>query len=312
MKITVAICTWNRADLLSATLRRMESLNVPDDVEWELIVANNNCTDHTDEVIDCYDNRNLPIKKIFVPWQGHCHSRNAIIEAAQGDWILWTDDDVLVSPNWLAEYVQAIESNPEVSFMGGRIAPWFESPPPGWLERHFARLHGAFAVTPHSQKSGALSNEKLESIFGANMAIRTDVQRQFSFDTKLGLVGDLSVRGDETDLIKRLIANDHKGFWVEAAKVEHFIPTNRMTPKYLREFFFGYGQAQVRMNQPNSVATVLGWPRWAIRNWCESKLAAMSLHLFKNSMWLSHYRRAAICAGVLYESKKLHQRGQSR
>ena len=50
MEITVAICTWNRARLLDETLTHLAELVVPSGLEWELLVINNNCTDHTDEV----------------------------------------------------------------------------------------------------------------------------------------------------------------------------------------------------------------------------------------------------------------------
>ena len=42
LDITVAICTWNRADLLDQTLSQMRALDVPRDVQWELLVINNN------------------------------------------------------------------------------------------------------------------------------------------------------------------------------------------------------------------------------------------------------------------------------
>ena len=51
-RVTVAICTWNRADLLDRTLAQMHRLWIPEGVTWELLVVNNNCTDHTDEVIN--------------------------------------------------------------------------------------------------------------------------------------------------------------------------------------------------------------------------------------------------------------------
>ncbi len=34
MKVTVAICTWNRADLLDQTLAEMRKLRIPVGVDW--------------------------------------------------------------------------------------------------------------------------------------------------------------------------------------------------------------------------------------------------------------------------------------
>ena len=48
--VSVAICTWNRSAVLGLTLDQLTRLRVPADVEWELLVVNNNCTDDTDAV----------------------------------------------------------------------------------------------------------------------------------------------------------------------------------------------------------------------------------------------------------------------
>ena len=64
MKVTVAICTWNRASLLDQTLTQMHQLRVPSNVEWELLIVNNNCTDDTDAVIARHHGV-LPLRRLF-------------------------------------------------------------------------------------------------------------------------------------------------------------------------------------------------------------------------------------------------------
>ena len=53
MDATIAICTWNRSDLLDKTLARMRELEIPPGTTWEIVVVNNRCTDNTDEVGFC-------------------------------------------------------------------------------------------------------------------------------------------------------------------------------------------------------------------------------------------------------------------
>lgn len=48
--MTVAICTWNRARPLDQSLSAMREQRIPTDVERELLIVNNNCTDETDRV----------------------------------------------------------------------------------------------------------------------------------------------------------------------------------------------------------------------------------------------------------------------
>lgn len=44
---------------------------------------------------------NLPIKRFFEPNPGQCHARNCAVRHANGAYILWTDDEVLVDQKWV-------------------------------------------------------------------------------------------------------------------------------------------------------------------------------------------------------------------
>src|SRR6266852_3488848 len=132
MQITIAICTWNRADLLRQTLEGMTRLLIPPEIDWELVVVNNNSTDATATVISEAANR-LPIHGRFEPRQGKSHALNLAASEARGEYIVWTDDDVLVDQHWLAEYVAAFQRWPDASFFGGPIEPWLAAPSPVWL-----------------------------------------------------------------------------------------------------------------------------------------------------------------------------------
>jgi glucosyl-dolichyl phosphate glucuronosyltransferase len=135
--VTVAICTWNRDHLLRQTLEEMTRLAVPAGLVWELLVVNNNCTDDTDGVIAAFAKR-LPIRRLFESQPGLSHARNRAIAEAAGDYVVWTDDDVLVSPEWLAAYARAFARRPDAAVFGGPVAPWFPTTPPpraGWSAR---------------------------------------------------------------------------------------------------------------------------------------------------------------------------------
>src|SRR3970040_3346 len=134
MRLTVAICTWNRSHILDQALTEMHGLDVPSGVEWELLVVNNNCTDNTDEVIDRHT-RFLPIRRLHEPTPGKSHALNRAVGESRGEYILWTDDDVLVNRSWMVAYVEAFRRNPEAAFFGGPIEPLFVGSMPPWLDR---------------------------------------------------------------------------------------------------------------------------------------------------------------------------------
>src|SRR5690348_908357 len=98
-RLTVAICTWNRARALRTTLEQLTRVRVPAGAAWELLVVNNNCTDDTDAACREFETR-LPIRLLHEPTPGQSHARNLAIRESRGAYIAWTDDDVLVDEGW--------------------------------------------------------------------------------------------------------------------------------------------------------------------------------------------------------------------
>jgi glycosyltransferase involved in cell wall biosynthesis len=130
--VTVAICTFNRAESLRRTLDSLAVMRVARDLAWELIVVNNNSTDHTDAVIAEYRHR-LPMRREFEPRPGLSNARNRAIAAARGEYIVWTDDDVVAGAGWLAAYAEAFRRWPDAVVFGGRIKPRYEPPVARWV-----------------------------------------------------------------------------------------------------------------------------------------------------------------------------------
>jgi glycosyltransferase involved in cell wall biosynthesis len=256
---TIAICTWNRSDLLDKTLQHMRQLDIPAGLAWEIVVVNNRCTDNTDEILAKHT-RSLPVRRIFEEQQGQSHARNAAALAARGELIVWTDDDVLVDRHWLAETVAAARSQPALSFFGGPIEPWFEIEPPKWLISNWKAVNGAYAFRDLGTEPFEFDAQRLP--YGANYALRTCVQREFLYNPRLGRVATGEIRGEETDVLHKLLAAGHRGAWVPTAKVEHFIPRDRLTIDYIRRFFHGIGQTEFIRNRSQSApATIAIWER---------------------------------------------------
>ena len=123
MKITVAICTWNRSALLDKTLTQMHQLCIPPGIEWELIVVNNDCSDDTDRVIARHC-AHLPVVRVFEGKPGQGHARNAALRLARGEYLLWTDDDVLVDSAWVVKTLVAFDTF-GADLVYGKAEPWW-------------------------------------------------------------------------------------------------------------------------------------------------------------------------------------------
>lgn len=258
-QVSVAICTWNRSHLLRRTLGDLAQLDVPRGLEWELLVVDNNCSDDTGEVVRMFRDR-LPLRTLVEPQQGLSHARNAAVTACRGTHVVWTDDDVRIDRQWLMAYLQAFAAHPGAAFFGGPIHPDFERPPPAWLQQVWARVASAYGERALGPVALRFDGRKLTP-FGANYALRLDVQRRHPYRTTLGRRPGSMVSGEETAVVEALLAEGHEGWWVPGATVRHFVPARHLTTGYLRRYFIGLGQTLALTEPPFEGPRLLGRPR---------------------------------------------------
>lgn len=296
--ISVVICTWNRSSILRQTLEQMTLLNVPDGTRWELIVVNNNCSDDTDSVLASFKDR-LPLVRLFEATPGKSYAANLAVREAKGEYIVWTDDDVLVDPNWLRSYLAAFAQWPDASVFAGAIDPWFEGEPPTWLEQVFPQVANAYAALDHGPVGFAMTRDTYP--YGANMALKRSAHLREPYDTRLGPRPNSGIRGEEMIMARRLLSHGHTGRWVPAARVRHFIPTERQTLAYLRQYFLGSGEVLGIMGPKDAEERrAFGRPLWL---WKEALLSEFSYRIgrmFRSpDKWIGAFKNANVARGRL-------------
>ncbi len=290
MRVEIAICTCNRAAMLARTLQRLCEIDMPEHAVSRCLVIDNNCTDETSQIVESFTDR-LNIRRLQEPLQGHVHARNRAVSAAEGDLMLWLDDDVLVADQWLSEYVRAAAEQPQVAFWGGPIIPRFERGRPAWIEQNWALVKGCFACRDLGDKEFDFTDRQLP--YGANFAIRLPIQKQYRFAARLGRSGDLVLGEDELDLFRRLLADGRQGRWLPLAGVEHWIDAARASTRFIARYFEGQGQALVAKQQSWSNDPV-ELDKEATRElfWYRAKR-----WLAPSEVWLSHLIRSSLARG---------------
>ena len=269
MRITVAICTRNRSTQLQRTLEQMTKLAIPPDTQWDLLVVNNNCTDGTDHVLAEFTNR-LPLRRLFEPKSGKSHALNLAVRQATGEYILWTDDDVLVDSNWMAAYRTAFSRWPEAAVFGGPIEAQLAGKPPRWLKRVLSRVQNAYAHRAVEETPSPITIQ--DPPYGANLAIRTREQALHPYDTRLGPQPNSAILYEETVCVRSILTSGASGWWVPQAKVRHCISPDRQTLRYLRRYFFGQGEFVGRTMPDRTSTMLLGKPRWLWRGALQAEL----------------------------------------
>jgi glycosyltransferase involved in cell wall biosynthesis len=300
MFVTVAICTLNRAESLRRTLDSLAALQVPSDLIWEIVIVHNS-TDHTDEVIGEYLDR-LPVRKELETKAGLSNARNQAIDTAKGEYIVWTDDDVIVDAGWLRAYVDAFRRWPEAAVFGGRIKPRYDPPVTRWVAKAETLLEGAFAIRDFGDRVRPLSTAGYRIPFGANFAIRAKEQQTFRYDPNLGAAPNRPRSDDETEVIARLLASGAKGYWIPEAMVEHCIGRNRQTLSYIAAFYECNGETWAFRTAATTVAAPFWfgiprriWPRllgwWMLYQCCR--------FVSPPSIWVKYLKAYSYNKGVV-------------
>jgi glycosyltransferase involved in cell wall biosynthesis len=176
MKASIIICTHNHLGSLRATMAALENVRVPQDIEVELLLVENACTDETSAFVETANLPNMICRALHEPVKGQVRARNRGLAAAQGEFILFIDDDVHPAADWLEKMCAQLATGQYDGVIGRvTLATHLERP---WMNR---RLRATLAVTE------GLEDGWLTEMVGANMAFhRRVLERVPHFDEELG------------------------------------------------------------------------------------------------------------------------------
>ena len=119
-KASIIICSRNRAAQLGTCL---DSIHEDEMVatEAELVLVDNGSTDDTHQIMKAHADRvRYPVLVRQEPDAGLSRARNAGLDAATGDLLLFTDDDCYLAPGYIPLAVEIFESE-DFDFGGGQI-----------------------------------------------------------------------------------------------------------------------------------------------------------------------------------------------
>jgi glucosyl-dolichyl phosphate glucuronosyltransferase len=259
-----------RSDLDSVAARRSDV---------ELLVVDNGSTDDSPERIQ----RELAgaafaWQLIPEPVPGVNSSRNAGLEAARGDLLIFTDNDLTFEPGWLTAYLDAAEQHPDQEVFAGRVLVGpVEGDVPAWLD-----LTGRWA-RPSIVVQAEYGDELRVFRFGSdrgpvgpNMAFRRSLfARMGPFDTRFGLRPGSYVPGAEAEYFQRLTEAGLSFVYVPGAAVHHPLKKSQINKRYFLKRLHGIGRAHGRMQRLRGTrcTRVFGVARYVMGNVVRSALA---------------------------------------
>lgn len=236
MKASIIVPTYQRAQHLREAVASVVAQNFPKD-EYEILVVDNAPQATPESMVLCEPLSSPPIRYVHEPCNGLHNARHAGARLAQGDILVYIDDDVSCPSGWLAALL-APYADSEVSCVGGRILPLYEAEPPEWL----TDFSGFLSLLDRGDETKELGWP--QDIYGCNFSIRKSVLIAvggFNPDS----FGDprlIWYRGDgESGLLLKIYRAGYKVVYTPHGWLYHRVPKTRMTVQYLARRAFNQG-----------------------------------------------------------------------
>lgn len=232
------------------------------DLTWEVIVVDNAGDEECDRIVASFADR-IPVRLLRETKQGKNNALNRGVSEARSDLLVFTDDDILASPDWLHALMQGAARWPDHDLFGGRILPVF---PPGRkpvLEESHPFYCAAYVVADWPQDEGPYGPTQ---VWGPNMMVRARLFHEgWSFDPAFGPKGTDYVMGSETEFTSRLADAGHTPVYLPAAGVEHQIREEQLGAPWLFGRSFRAGRMEAQKNGHPGGASLFGAPRYLTR-----------------------------------------------
>ncbi len=241
--MTVQIATHDRPGPLR---RCLDSLAAVDYRAFDVIVIDNAPRDdEARAVVHAWDlaHPDVAVRYLREPVAGAARAHNRGLEVAEGDWVVRTDDDVVVDPQWLAAIADAATCAPDVHCVTGLILPAeIDTPAQELLEqfggyaRGFTRRHVDMGAHRPDDPLFPFTTGRLGS--GANIAFDTArLRARGGFDTALG-PGTPAKGGEDLLALFDVLAGGGGVVYEPSALVWHW---NRRDYASLQRLMHDYG-----------------------------------------------------------------------
>jgi len=238
IRASVLIPTRRRPEYLEVTLRSIVTQAEHQDAE--VIVISDGPDAATRDLADRYRARVAELPRA----SGLNAVRNEAVNVAQGELLVFVDDDVVASSGWLEAYLRAANEAPHHDVFGGPIRARLEGGGPRACGRE---------KPPITSLDLGQEDRDVQLVWGANMAIRADAFRRLGgFDESI--IGT----GDEEEWLRRYIAEGKRVRYVAGAAIIHRRNAEDAKLMNLAKTAYGRGRAARRYDKRKHAAPPIG------------------------------------------------------
>jgi len=240
--ISVILCTYNRDKYIYNVLKSVAENDYPHN-QYEVVLVNNNSTDGTENECRRFqaDYPDIRFRYFLETNQGLSYARNCGIRNAQGDLLVYVDDDATVNPEYLRTYSDFFTHHPEAVAAGGPILPVYETEEPEWMTHYTRQLITGKLFLGNNQREfprGAFPG-------GGNACYRKSVFDTVGlFNVELGRKGNSLIGAEEKDLFDKMTTHGMHFYYLPNAILYHIIPPHKLTQDYFDRLTYSIGVSE--------------------------------------------------------------------
>lgn len=218
-KLTVVVPVYNGERTLEALLQSLFSSGRS---HFELVAVNDGSTDRTQEILDRYGVKTVPLEKN----SGIAHARNLGIGEAQTPYVAFVDADCVVQEEWcrriLEEFERLREKHPGTAAMSGKVLPY---------EEHSVDLVAAY-VEHWEYQNGNRPEERCK-LSTSHCICDAEILR------KIGKFDETLTVDEDRELGLRMQTLGHKVFYNPNLAVRHHHARKTLLEIFRHQFFWG-------------------------------------------------------------------------
>ena len=252
IKASICICTFQRPALLRLLL---SSINKQEDIDcdMEVIIVDNDPSQSAKSVInEFFDLLRYPLKFIYLGEPNISLARNAAIQAASGNFLIFIDDDEVPEINWIHNLMQT-QRKTDADIVLAPVLPSYSPGVPEWVIKGGYFDRNRFLTGTCVDYRDARSGNVLIRRSILDCEIRVLNGKSGPFDPSFGRSG-----GEDSMLFRRLHLNGASMVWCDEASVSEHIPIERACARWLLKRSYRTGQIFLR----TELAVLVGWRRY--------------------------------------------------
>jgi len=250
---TVVIPTYNGANRLPVVLEKLLQQEKLEHLNWEIILVDNNSSDHTPEIFSEYENKcqnNCTLRYFLEKAQGISFARHRGVIESLGRFIAFVDDDNIPATDWIWQSYSFGEQHPTAGAWSGQIHADFEVNPP----ENFEIIQGFLAIREHGDQPFIFRASNLVLPPGASLVVRQQAWCESvpQILSLIGRTGKSFAAGEDTEALLYI----HKAGWEiwynPTMHVNHQIPYWRIEEKYLLSLAISCGLCTFQLRLVNT------------------------------------------------------------